>query len=128
MRGVALIFGEAGPTFGTAAVVGFEATVQNALVNLGTRQGTDPLYPERGTTLQKDASAGKLVELNSAQHASNFAASDTLFFLRDFDAVGDPDAISELKLAPANSDQKSLLLEATFLSADGRVLGLAATL
>lgn len=128
MKGVGLIFGETGPVFDTQAVEGFAATVQNALVNLGTRQGSDPVFPERGTGLQADAAGGRLVDLMSAQHSANYAASDTVFFTRDFQEKTDPDALAGVKLEPADFDGQHLFLDARFEAADGRTIGVVATL
>ncbi len=111
------------PVLGSASVSGFQCVVQNALVNIGTRQGTDPVYDTRGTNLQKDAAYGRLIDLNSAQHSSNFAALDTLSFSRDTEG-GDPSGLAQVNLAPAEFSGNGLSLEAKFLSIDGKSVGI----
>jgi|JI8StandDraft_1071087.scaffolds.fasta_scaffold385024_2 hypothetical protein len=73
----------------TEKVTGFDATVQNALVNIGTRQGTDRTYPTKGTTILKSATEGKIVGLNVANHEAQIAALDTLFFSREYETSTD---------------------------------------
>ncbi len=128
MTGIALDFTGELPELGTGKVAGFAATVQNALVNLGTGQGSDPLFPERGTTLQQDAVEGKLIDLNSAQHSSNFAAVDTLSFGKVYTATDDPDGLSTLQLAPADFTGSRVLIDALFTATDGRVVGVKTTI
>jgi hypothetical protein len=70
-------------------VEGFNATVQNALVNIGTRRGTDRIYPEKGTEILQNAVQGKIVGLNVANHEAQLAAIDTLFFSREHETTTD---------------------------------------
>jgi len=122
MTGVLIDFSGDRPGFGTASVSGFQAVVQNAMVNIGTRQGTDPVFPDRGTNLQLDAATGRLIDLNSAAHSSNFAALDTMTFSRTTDD-GDQNGLSQVVLAPAQFSGGSLSLEAKFQSIDGKSVG-----
>jgi hypothetical protein len=73
----------------TEKVTGFDATIQNALVNIGTRNGTDRIYPTKGTTILKSAVEGKIVGLNVANHEAQSAAIDTLFFSREYETSTD---------------------------------------
>lgn len=68
-----------------AKVTDFDATVQNALANIGTRQGTDRIYPSKGTNILKRAVEGKIVGLNVANHEAQLAAINTLFFSREYE-------------------------------------------
>ena len=122
MTGIQVDFTGTSPVFGTS-VSGFQCVVQNALVGLGTAQGTDPVYPDRGTNLQKDAAVGRLIDLHSAQHASNFAALDVLAFSRETEA-GDPSGLAQVLLSPAEFSGNGLQLEAKFLSIDGKSVGI----
>jgi hypothetical protein len=70
-------------------VTGFDATIQNALVNIGTRRGTDRTYSEKGTNILKRAVEGKIVGLNVANHETQLAAIDTLFFSREYETSTD---------------------------------------
>jgi hypothetical protein len=73
----------------TEKVSGFDATIQNALVNIGTRVGTDRTYPTKGTAILKSAVEGKIVGLNVANHETQAAAIDTLFFSREYETSTD---------------------------------------
>jgi hypothetical protein len=73
----------------TEKVSGFDATVQNALVNIGTRVGTDRTYPTKGTSILKSAVEGKIVGLNVANHETQAASIDTLFFSREYETSAD---------------------------------------
>lgn len=68
-----------------AKVTDFDATVQNALANIGTRQGTDRIYPSKGTNILKSAVEGKIAGLNVANHEAQLAAINTLFFSREYE-------------------------------------------
>lgn len=128
MTGPALDFTGETPTFGTGRIGGFAAAVQNALVNLGTAQGSDPLYPERGTTLQQAAVEGRLIDLNSAQHNANFAAVDTLAFGRIHTEASDPGGVAAVQLEPADFNGSRVLIDALFTANDGTTVGIKTTL
>lgn len=68
-----------------AKVTDFDATVQNALANIGTRRGTDRIYPSKGTNILKSAVEGKIAGLNVANHEAQLAAINTLFFSREYE-------------------------------------------
>lgn len=109
------------------AVAGFLGTVQNALVNLGTDQGSDRLYPNRGTRLRQDAISGRMISQRLANHSANFAALRTLTFIQE---TGDPDVGSQLQSLTLQARIKEgfrveLLTKAT--SANGKTIGELAT-
>lgn len=58
-------------------VTGFDASVQCALVGLGTEKGSNLLVPEFGTDLLASGLFGLLSDLNNTQHLANFAAAET---------------------------------------------------
>lgn len=58
---------------------------QKVLVNMVTVKGSDYIYEDRGTDLLQDAIYGKVYNRASAIHAGNFAALDTIFFIRSTD-------------------------------------------
>ena len=62
---------------------------QNAVVHLLTSEGSDPVFPDRGTTLLRDAVRGAVVNRQGAEHVANFAALDTLFFMRQHELAGE---------------------------------------
>lgn len=69
------INGDVYPDFDTTQInTGFETTVQNCLIDTLTNQGSDTIFPTRGTTLQEDAYAGFITNSMALQHSCNFAA------------------------------------------------------
>lgn len=58
---------------------------QKALVNMVTVKGSDPIYPDRGTDLLQDAIYGKVYSRTGTIHVGNFAALDTIYFIRSTD-------------------------------------------
>lgn len=129
MKGIRLIFGENGVTYDfTTPVEGFEATVQNALVNLGTQVGTDRMFPDRGTDLLKTGLSGAIVDLNTAGHASSLAALDTLFFSRTWEQAGVEEKLARIQLRPLSLQDRSLLLEGIFVSTAGKQIGVSSLL
>lgn len=109
-------------------ISGFKSSAQRCLVNLGTRKGTDPLYEDRGTNLLRDAVSGRMINANAAQHSANFAAADTYFFERAFDAPGDIDALASVALTTVNYDGQQVNFQVVFVSASGEQIGVTPTL
>lgn len=75
---------------------------QKALVNAVTDQGSDPVYPDRGTTMIADSINGNAYDINRAAHIANFAALDTLYFInyQEYAAVQDsPDLIKDIAMS-----------------------------
>lgn len=96
-------------------VTGFSATVQNALVNIGTRQGTDKIYSTKGTEILKSAAEGKIVGFNVANHEAQLAAIDTLFFSREYETSRDPTVkMGKVFLDPLTYDGVKLRINAAF--------------
>lgn len=84
-----------------------DCEIQNALVNVGTARGSDPMYPLRGTNMLKEATSGAVVDLDSARHVANFAALYTFDFIRSTlpDLMKDsPHRIVQLKLSVKDFD------------------------
>ena len=125
MRGLKLDFTTPG---GCAVQVdkfreGLGATVQNAMVNLGTDRGTDITLSRKGTNLLKTAVSSGLPSRNLAQHIANFAAVDTLFFSRATDRVTDGDSLETITLLPDSISSQRVVFSAQFRSVDGREVG-----
>ena len=133
MNGLALKFstdGKTGAIITQTEVSGFAATVQDALVNVATRAGSDPVFPDKGTSVQLDAASGALISVSSAQHSANYAASDTVFFLREFPDTNDPtnaNGLAAMKLVAPDFNGESLDLNAQLTSIGGAVVGILAT-
>ena len=129
MRTLRLLFSKAGASFDLVPLEGdFECSVQNALVNLGSVQGGDKVFPDKGTDLLKTAVSGALFDLNSANHASNYAALDTLAFSKAADYQDNPEPITGMTLKPATFTGGVLTLDVKFTSSRGRTSGVITTL
>ena len=121
MKGLALVFNKTGCDLNPNAVVqGFQAVVQNGMVNIGTAKGSDPLYADRGTDLLKSATSGIIISDNAASHVANIASVDTLFFCRETDPSTDPDKLASVGLLVSLFSANLLELEASFVSLSGR--------
>ena len=104
----------------TTKVGGFHAVVQNALVNLLTDQGVDVIYPGRGTDLLRTGLNSNIYNFQSASHACNFAASDTLFFSREHEQAEAKDKLDQIRILPSALSAERLDAEVGFASIDGR--------
>ena len=99
MNGLAINFTDAGPLLDfTRAIAGEDAEMQNVMVNIGTQKGTDPLFADRGTELLLAGVRGRLVSPTWARHDANFAALDTLAFVKANDQADNEFGISILRL------------------------------
>lgn len=119
MRGLKIDFVKGAIVINPAAeVTGFDTTVQNALVNVATRQGTDVIYPAKGTVLLKNAVAGKIAGINDANHEAQLASLQTLYFSREYEtSVKSTDKLEVMKMAPVSYDGQSLRLTVAFTDA-----------
>lgn len=100
----------------------FLATTQRALVNIMIVQGQDKIFPLRGTTLLAFALGGSLLNTRSAEHAGNFAASDTLYFGRAQDFTDSDSKMAAIELTVDSLTYNVLTLRAAFLSIGGQNL------
>lgn len=120
MRGIGLIFTSNGAYFQfDRRVEGFGATVQNALVNLGTRSRSDPCYPERGTRLGEAGARGEMISPALAQQAADFAALHTTAFSRA--SGGDP--LQRLTLKVVSLQDSRLTMRIAAEGANGETIG-----
>lgn len=58
---------------------------QKVLINLVTARGSDRVFPSRGTKLLADSIYGRVYSKTGAAHVGNFAALDTIYFIRSTD-------------------------------------------
>jgi len=109
-------------------VEGFENTIQRALVNIGTHRNDLNLFENKGTDLLRRGVEGSLISIQAAQHQSNFAAIETLLFMRE-EAANTLDAgegLSKIGLEPASPLENGRLnINAIFTSDTGEVVGAA---
>lgn len=130
MRSLRLLFTNEGASFDlTAPLSGeMECGVQNALVNIGTMQGGDRIYPTKGTRLFRQAVTGALFDATAAHHASNYAALDTLRFIKTVDYSDTVEKIETMAIKPASYKQNRIVVDVQFTSSTGRVSGTLTTL
>jgi hypothetical protein len=127
MRGIKLNFNAGGPTFDfTAPAIDFGCTVQNALVNVGTDQGSDPFFTDRGTNLKKDGARGLMVNSAWATHSANFAALRTLSFIQQTELQSNPFKLQSFILRCQQVANQSVALEVQATSTDGTIVGIIA--
>lgn len=100
-------------------VTDFKSTVQRSLVNCLITKGSDKIFPRRGTDLLTRAIGGSLLNQRAAQHAGNFASSDTLFFGREHDLIDSPFKLAAMQLSVSLLSLDLLDLHASFVSVGG---------
>lgn len=124
MRGIRISFDEGGPKFNFGSVVkDFDATVQNALVNVGTDRGSDPVFADRGTDLKIDGAQGRMATLIWANHSSNYAALRTLSFVQQNDHPNNTWKLQSLTLRCEKLVQSTAILAVQAVSEGGTVVG-----
>lgn len=131
MRGIKINFSDGVAVIDpTAHVAGFDATVQNALVNIATRNGTDRIYADKGTSILARAVEGKIVGMNEANHQAQLAALDTLYFSRKHETSADSKIkLGAVAMKPVTYDGDSLKLNVAFTDlAISRTVGTETTL
>jgi hypothetical protein len=109
------------------SVSGLPAQVQAALLNVACARGSDPVYADRGTELMERAARDGVWSPARAQHLVNFAAVDTLFFLREVEPRTLPSSLQDVGLTPGFLGVKTLELDLYCESLDGQSLGLSPT-
>lgn len=128
MKSLKIDFETSGATIYLDEIVeGTLNTAQKCLVNLGTIQGSCPIYPTKGTDILLQAVRGELISTGAAQHAANFAALNTVVFtrLRDpQDNLDDLTRVTAMSLVVTGLENQNLQLEASMTFADNSTLGL----
>lgn len=127
---------------------GKDTTIQDSMVNIATRQGSNLLNEDEGTTLQEDTLNYALASSNYLTHTCNFAGSDTKFFENNYvekinsflnnlnaENVTDmPDSlvvsnstyvnsITDLKVTPYKFQYDMAILTLQFRFDDGSIIG-----
>ena len=85
MRGVKLnMTSAAGAAFDfTSEISGFPSTVQNILVEIGQKSGSDIIFEEKGNSLHDNAVSGGLVDPEVLGEALSLLANDISTFAGD---------------------------------------------
>lgn len=100
MRSLKIQFTTSGASLVTNTTVeGNNATAQACLVNIGTRRGSDRVFPSRGTNLFRETLTRRWVSSERATHALSFAGIDTVFFVRANEPASTPDKVSKITSA-----------------------------
>jgi len=105
-------------------IEGFEAVNQDALVNIGTRTGSDKTNPERGSSLEQNAlQTSVVVSLRAATHVANIGASETeLYIIENEDNVEDR-GLATFDLQTLKLSFQKLELTAVATSVQGDQIG-----
>ncbi len=128
MRSTRIDFTGPAPVFDFSKVlVGFSCSVQNALVNTGTDNGSDPIFVDRGTDLKKDGAQGKMINATWATHAANFAALRSLSFIQQTEMQSNPFKMQAFTLRCEQVSDQAALLSVQATCVDGTVIGFLAT-
>lgn len=129
MRGLRVNFSEEGASIDfNDSVNNFYSTVQNAVVNVGTKKETDKIFISKGTTFFEKAVAGGVNTLLEASHSSNFAADETLRFYQKTDNNTDV-KLAVFRLTPTSFVQGEKLEVSVYAeSSDGHIVQTLTTL
>lgn len=119
MEGLKVQFDKGAALIVEEKVDGFDTTVQNSLINIGTRKGTDSVFASKGTDILIRALRGTIADGNEANSESVKASLDTLFFVRLYDPADQPDVkLGRVALEPVDYEGTFLKLNASFQSLD----------
>lgn len=124
MKSFRILFEPGGARLDVLGVVeDFDATVQAALVNLGSEEGGDRMFSTRGTALLRKAVAGRLISPREALHEANFAAINTVFFLRQFGPASLDEKLQAIRPQVIKFDGRNITLALQMVSDQGRTVG-----
>lgn len=115
-RDLLINFSVDGATITQQECSGVRVGIQQCGINIGTDAGSDVLYPTAGTSILLDALSGKLFNETLAQHSANFAALDTLYFVRQYDddSLGESERIQNIDLLVTGLGYQRVDITATF--------------
>jgi hypothetical protein len=104
-----------------------ESMTQNALINVGTKQGSDKFSPTKGTDFLDSVKSANVIDVTEAQHICNFVARDTLRFVRKY--ITDANTLEDFTLKATHfTDQDKLVVEASSITTDNETLGVVASI
>ena len=107
----------------SAPVTGFDATVQCVLSHLGTTEGSDPIFPERGTSLLTYGLVGRLGSIREAVHECNFASVKSKDFIEDHTPPEIAERISRVRIVPQEITRQRLDTIVSIDTTSGLVVG-----
>lgn len=117
-RDLLINFSVDGATITQQECSGVRVGMQQCGINIGTDAGSDVLYPTAGTSILLDALSGKLFNETLAQHSANFAALDTLYFVRQYDddSLEESERIQNIDLFVTGLGYQRVDITATFVT------------
>lgn len=107
---------------------GFASTVQNILVEIGQKAGTDIIYQDKGNTLQKDSASGGLVDPASFSSAITTIATNVQNFVNDNEDPDNEETLYNLDLELQVWEKDAVRLNVVAKSTSGNVLGAHSTI
>lgn len=100
--------------------------VQNGLINLGTEEGSDPIFTFRGTDLFRKATTGMIVDASMRAHTTALAAERTRLFLRSREKKvegGLQYDLTRVGLEVKDIDFHQIIFNSFFVFGDGTIVG-----
>lgn len=100
--------------------------VQNGLINLGTEEGSDPVFPFRGTDLFRKATTGMIVDASMRAHTTALAAERTRLFLRSREKFANQEEqydLTRVGLEVKDIDFQQIIFNSFFVFGDGKIVG-----
>ena len=112
-----------------ASVSGFDAVNQDALVNIGTKVGSDDNNPSRGSSLEiLGLGTSAIISFRSASHLANIVSSETDRYITENEDTVEDEPLQAVDLQPIEFELQSLELEAIMTSVNGTTIGTSASL
>ena len=82
----------------SSEVAGFDTSVQNVLVAIGQKSGTDAIYEDKGNDLHDDSTAGGIVSPESLEVVLSELSSKLVNFMNNTDGDFVDERLSSLSL------------------------------
>lgn len=112
----------------SSELTGFDTSVQNVLVEIGQKSGTDSIYSEKGNSLLANATSGGIVSPESLEVVLSEIATNVLNFMSDTDGDFVEERLSSLSLDVAVWEGDKTRLNVIASSSKGKTVGVETTL
>jgi len=124
MRAIQLNFEGRGAVFNfDTPIDGFTSTVQNCLVNIGQKENTDIIYPNKGTAIHNNAVSGGLTSPDLLETALYELATETQDFVQDTEEDFSEEELAALEIELEVWQGDKARVEVTATSSTGTIVG-----
>jgi hypothetical protein len=130
MRGIRLDFTSAKGAafdFGTP-LEGFDTTVQNILVEVGQKSGSDSIYTEKGNQIHKNSVSGGFVDPESFSVGLGELSAKIQNFIQNNEDPENTVTLQNVNLDLDIWDSDAARLKVTALNSDGETVGVTTSL